>query len=685
MLFSGFIMGAICIGVMLNPWVFRPGVVFDTRSVLLSVAGLFFDTNSAAVATIMAAAYRLYLGGTGVWAGVATIFVCTIIGVIWRGKVGRRIENLTMLDLYAMGVFSAAGMLICQLLIPWPTSYQVFSNILLPVIIIYPVGTALLGRLIVDRHTMARTRDELAKNRAMLVEVLNSIPQSVFWKDTDGVYRGCNRAFARDTGFDDPDDIIGKTDRDLPWPESDREGYRADDREVIEKRLPKRHIVEPLVKSDGRRLWIDTTKVPLLNPEGEVIGVLGLYDDITERRRAEAELLKAKETAEEASRAKSMFLANMSHEIRTPMNGIIGFAGLLSRSNLDAGQKEYLEVIRSSSRHLLEIINDILDISRIEAGKFKLEMTSFRLADLVKNTVEIFRPAAVKRNLTLSTVIAPEVDREVISDSMRIKQMLANLVNNAVKFTEKGVVEVSVSQAGEEGGKTLVKISVRDTGIGIPPDKLAMIFESFYQVDGSSTKRYQGTGLGLAIVRSLASMLGGKIDVESGIGEGSRFDLILPFEPGKEPPAVAAEKESAPALAHEMPGPGLRVLVVEDDQMNRKLVSLYVSGRGWDVEEACNGRSALEMIEKKKYDVVLMDIQLPEIDGIKAISTIRARAPREANFRTLIVALTAYALEGDRERIMASGANAYLAKPIDDRELYRTIARLFNNRPAAER
>ncbi|HBC76601.1 MAG: hypothetical protein A2008_10375 [Candidatus Wallbacteria bacterium GWC2_49_35] len=677
---TGVILGTICIGVMFNSFSFTPGVVYDTRSILLGISGLLFDPVSTAVAATMAAAYRFSTGGVGVWAGIATVFATALTGMIWRQKNLQRLDSISMAELYFFGIIIHVVMLSCQLLIPWPKAFEVLSIVLIPVMVIYPVGTAFLGKLMIERNIKLKTKAELDKSRAMLVEVLDSIPHSVFWKDRNSVYQGCNRQFASDLGLSGPAEISGKTDYDLFASKNDSEAYRSDDREVMKSKSTKRDIIEQLTRADGKRIWLSTIKAPLIDANGDLFGVLGLYEDITDRRAAEAELINAKKSAEEASQAKSMFLANMSHEIRTPMNGIVGFAKLLELSKLDDSQKEYVSVINSSSRHLLDIINDILDISRIEAGKTKLEMKELDVMEILSRTFDTFKVAIESKGLSYKISMPAEIDYRVYGDSTRISQMLFNLINNSVKFTEKGYIEAGVEQLEKDGDTALLRFSVSDTGIGIEKEKLSKIFESFFQIDDSYTKKYQGTGLGLAIVKNLANLMGGEVSVKSAAGRGTRFDIDIPFKISERYIYSPDEKISGAGDELKMSAAGMKALIVEDDQISAKLASVILKKNGFEPVTAYNGRQALDLIEKNKFAVVLMDIQLPEIDGLTAIKLIKSRGASEEQFRVPVIALTAYALSGDREKFTEAGADDYISKPFVEEDLTKKIFNLIKKR-----
>ncbi len=672
---TGIMLGAICLGVMLSPFNFTPGVVYDTRSILLSISGLFFDPVSAAIAAIMAAVYRFSTGGAGVWAGIATILTTTLIGIFWRKKSYQRLDKISTSELYFFGIAVHAAMLMSQLLIPWPKAFEVLGNIILPVILVYPAGTALLGKLMVERNQKLKTRYELAKSQAMLLEVLNSIPHSVFWKDCHSVYQGCNKQFAIDTGLSDPQEVKNKTDYALPWTKKDAESFINDDREVISSKMPKRNIIEQLSKADGKRIWVSTIKVPLFDQNGDSLGVLGLYEDITERRTSEFELLKAKEAAEEANRTKSLFLANMSHEIRTPMNGIIGFAKLLELSELNDSQKEFVSVINSSSKHLLDIINDILDISRIEAGKIKLDNSFLEPGDLINQVIETFRPAIENRGLSYKINISPEINYKIYGDPTRLSQLLFNLINNSIKFTEKGSIEAGIEQLHKTDGNALLRFSVTDTGIGIEKEKLSKIFDTFFQIDDSYTKKYQGTGLGLAIVKNLVNLMGGDINVQSAAGLGTRFDIDISFKI-EENIESAGNKKTPGTVVKQKFGEGLKALIVEDDNISARLADLIIKKYGFTTRIVTTGLKAIELISEEKFDIVLMDIQLPEMDGLSAINLIKSKKEADGNFKVPVIALTAYALSGDREKFIEAGANDYLSKPFTEDKLIEKIKEL---------
>ncbi len=671
-----------------------------------------------------------------------------------------------------------------------------------------------------DRDATARiaAEDALRRERNVTRALLDTIPDHVYCKDRDSRFLMVSRALAVKFGLHDPAEVIGKTDFDFFTEEHARQAF-ADEEKIIATGEPLLDLMEKETWENGNVSWGLTTKMPLRNERGEIIGTCGITKNITQIKEAEEQIKRAKEAAEAADRAKSEFLAVMSHEIRTPMNGVLGFTSLLLDTSLTAEQREWLQTIHSSGEDLLTLINDILDFSKIESGHMEPEQHPVNVRRCVEEVVDLLWSKANEKKIELLQWIEADVPEWIVSDGHRLRQVLVNLVGNAIKFTARGEVEVRVAAAPAEPGQPpRLAITIRDTGEGIPPDRISRLFRAFSQADSSTTRRFGGTGLGLAISRSLAQLLGGNIELVSTSAEGSCFRFTLQATPTERPegaglaaptppstvnltgrralivddneanrrilsrqlqrwslvchacaePVAAIDylrqergidvalldmmmpgmngvdlaaklhdlpdyahlplillssvsreelrafnpqenfrvvltkpvrqsalldslyttfaeqpADSAAAVAPSAPVPKLdptlaerhplRILVAEDNAVNQKLIAGLLRRLGYQPQLVVHGLACLEAMRRETYDLVLMDCQMPEMDGYEATGQIRAGAAGERNRGIHIIALTASAMVGDRERCLAAGMNDYLTKPIQAPDLIRLI------------
>ena len=515
-------------------------------------------------------------------------------------------------------------------------------------------GRAMFVVNVLDVTETKRAQREVQRQEILLASIMDCIPDCISFRDLTGTYLGLNAAFANVIGHR-VEDVIGRKPHDVVSAEQ-AAWIRARDAEVLAHggKLTFENVV---TLPGGGKILHETVRTPLRNRNGEVLGVLSIARDITTRKQAELEQRAAKEQAEAATRSKSEFLANMSHEIRTPMNAIIGLSHLALKGELTPKHRDYLEKIQSAGQHLLRVINDILDFSKIEAGRLDLVMAEFDLEQLLDNTCALIALSAEQKGLELLVEIDPAVPRRLKGDSMRIGQVLLNLANNALKFTEHGEVEISLKALECSDSEALLEFKVRDTGIGISGEQLARLFQSFSQADMSTTRRFGGTGLGLVISKTLAQMMGGSVGVTSEPGQGSTFWFT-----------VRVGVESQPV--HERKRPqvlrGCRALVVDDNFYARAALSDLLQEVDFEVAEAANGVDAIEAVraacvEGRPFDVVYLDWRMPGIDGLQT-----ARRIRELGLEMppTMMMVSAYGRDEMIQQAKAAGIEMVLVKPI---------------------
>lgn len=522
-----------------------------------------------------------------------------------------------------------------------------------------------------NRRELEVLEKEKVAQQRLLQNMIDNIPSAVYLKDIHGSYVLINKKAEELIGLP-ADRIIGYTDRDVIKDDNRYYSYRQVDEQVLTYKTIK--TLEEVVPLNGEKKYLWTTRFPLFDNEGNVTNICGLTADITERKEGELTLLHAKKDAEAAKAAQETFLANMSHEIRTPMNGIMGMANLLLSTHLDEEQKEFTENIQESARSLLGIINDLLDFSKIRSGKFLFETAPFKLRQTVKTAIYPLRHKADEKMVKLDLHFDAAIPDVLIGDPLRLQQIIINLAGNAIKFTSNGFVDINITFAKEANDNIQLRVDVTDTGIGIAENKIDYIFESFTQNNVNTSRKYGGTGLGLAIVKQLVELQNGEVFAKSTLGKGSVFSFTLPLRLG-DPSMIVEAKETNNTNGHDNLLNGIRVLVAEDNIINQKVVKNTLLKQGAQVHIVNHGQEAIEEIKRNPYNVVLMDLQMPEVDGYKATRYIKQvlRNP------VPIIAMTADALKGEAERCFDAGMEGFISKPFEPADLYDQILRLTNS------
>ena len=530
------------------------------------------------------------------------------------------------------------------------------------------IGTLGISRDITLHHEMA---EALQHERDRLRTLIDNLPDYIFIKDGDCRFVTVNKAHVRMYGCESEDDLIGRDDFDFA-PEELARAYREDDLRVIQNGEVLMNHEEEVVTGGQRRCFL-TTKVPLRNAEGDVVGLVGIARDITKRIQAERDLKAAKEAAEVANRAKSEFLANMSHEIRTPMNAIIGMTELVLDTHLGPQQKDYLETVLVSAESLMEIINDVLDFSKIESGHLHLEPQPIEIRKWLSDSIKPLAIRAHEKGLELACRIAPEIPHFLLGDGLRIRQIIVNLMGNAIKFTDAGEVFLNVEIEDRAHEKLTLHFRVRDTGIGMSEEVQQRIFHPFEQADMSTTRKFGGTGLGLAISSRLVQLMQGRIWVESHPGEGSEFHFTAQFEALDD---LATESdEETPYLA------GMKTLIVDDNVTNRDIISQMC--RHWDMQPraVADAEQALDSLqsavhEDNPYDIVIVDAEMPGVDGFALTKQIQEIGPCEIH---MVMMLSSLDREAGLDRCRSLGIDTYVTKPVKQADLESALLRVLGH------
>jgi PAS domain S-box-containing protein len=529
---------------------------------------------------------------------------------------------------------------------------------------------ALIEGTIVEITELKRTVRTLEERTTYLDGLIVNNPLAIAVMDPERRVLMCNPAFERLFRFS-ADELLGRPLDEYIVPAEQRlEAARNNEDlatgEAVFNSTRRRC-------KDGTLIDVEVHGVPLII-DGQVVGCYGIYQNISDRVAAEAELRAAKEASEAANRAKTGFLANMSHEIRTPLNGVLLAAELAAAENPTPPQKEYLDTIRSSGQALLSLLNDLLDLSKIEAGKMELHFADFSIRSCLAECTALLGARAQQKGLTLSATIDENIPDQVSGDFLRLRQVVLNLVGNAIKFTERGAVAIKAECLTQKDGELMCRFAVEDTGIGIPADKHSLVFREFEQADGTATRRFGGTGLGLAISGKLVQLLGGGIWLESEVGRGSTFYFTARFRSALAR-SNAISSGDAPQVAEDRHA--LRILLAEDNPVNQRLAIRLLEKHGHAVTAVGNGIEAVKIFSERSFDVILMDIHMPEMDGIETTLHIRLLETKTGT-HVPIIAMTASAMKEDREACLAAGMDGYISKPVSREELLGTLARLVD-------
>lgn len=688
---TGLILSGIGVVLMFTPWTFIPGIVFDTRSVMISISGLFFGPIPTFIIILITGLMRLYLGGDGQWMGIAVIIFSGIIGLLWRQFRPQWKLKYPYIELLALGLTVHVAMLGCTLFLPADRILSTVKTIALPLLFIYSPATMLLGLIMLNQSKIWKNRNaelKLKESERRFAQLLESGNIVSLVLNKDGTINFCNNYLLQISGYT-LEEVLGKDWFTLFISATDKpELLEIFNSGMQTKKIIKNHDNQILAKN-GEQLYVSWYNIILQSDENEVNGLASIGVNITDRKiyeikleeknakieaqneeykKVNVDLQKAKEKAEESDRLKSAFLANMSHEIRTPMNGILGFADLLKNPDISGKkQQEFIRVIEQSGQRMLTIINDIISISKIESGVVEVSQEESNINDQIHYIYSFFKPEVDKKGLKFSVRnnLKSEVTK-ILTDRDKLYIILSNLVKNAIKFTSKGSIEIGYERKDQN-----LEFFVKDTGVGILPENQELIFERFRQGSESLSRDYEGAGLGLSITKAFVELLGGKIWLESTFGSGSTFYFTIPYNTSKiqmtDMNNMVLKTNTDSQLSD------LNLLIAEDDEMAQALIEMMLGDYCASVLVADNGREAVELSKNNpNIDLVMMDIKMPELNGYEA-----TRQIRQFNKEVIIIAQTAYAGSGDREKAMAAGCNEYITKPIIRNELLSLVRKYF--------
>jgi len=659
---TGILLGGIAVILMLTPWTLVPGLVFDTRSVMLSVSGLFFGPVPTILAMAISAVYRIFLGGEGMWMGMAVIVTAGTIGLCWRRLRPQWYRKRYLLELLLMAIVVHLVMLGCTVFLPSGVMWPTLKTIAFPVMIIYPLATLLLGMLMVKRYQLNLAREELARSEERWKYALEGAGDGVWdWNPSAGqIYY--SSGWKRMLGYGDEE--IGTSDDE--WIQR----LHPEDREVTLKKIdrllseeePAYSSLHRMKCKDGSYKWIlDRGKVMERDVNGGALRVIGTHTDLTAQKKTEEELIIARDKAQESDRLKNSFLNNISHEVRTPMNAIMGFASLLDEDFSEEEKKRFVRIINANASQLLSIIDDVLEISRLESERFTFDRHPFSIPELLEDILLTMRPEADLKGLEFlvqaGEIAPPEI---VFGDRARVRQVLMCFISNALKYTPDGSIVLVAESVGDQ-----VLFTVRDTGIGISPEDREMVFKRFFRTEEAMMMAVGGTGLGLSIASQIVSQMKGKIGVDPVEPHGSSFYMLFPLDEATSRSKQRREKETSTSLSN------LTVLVAEDEDANYEYIYLILKEVVRQIHRARNGKEALDLVNTVHPDLILMDLKMPVMNGYEATLQLRNDYPFLP-----VIALTAFSQPEEKKLAADAGCTHFLSKPIHREKLLKTITKL---------
>jgi PAS domain S-box-containing protein len=664
---TGFIIGVIGIILMLTPWILIPGLVFDTRSVVLSVSGLFFGGIPTVIAMVITGIFRLSLGGDGVWMGIAVIILSGTIGIIWNKLRPLWKSDHYVLDLFIMGLVIHLVMLGCTIFLPAEQRLSTLKTIIIPILSIYPVATVLLGTLMFRQYKNWQNRNaaqKLNESERRFSEMLKNTMLFSIIIDAQARITFCNKSLLNASDYD-PEKITGKKFFDVFIDEESRDKIEIDFRQLMKGEEVLLNYEYNIMLRNGSKLLVSWNSTILRDENGIVTGMASIGENITKRKLTETELVQARIKAEESDRLKSIFLANMSHEIRTPMNAIMGFSTFLGEKGIDESERtQYIDIIRSSSDRLLQLINDILDLSKLEAKQLTIINSECSLPEILARRLESFRKSELllkKPEIDLILNIPEALENtKFLSDGNRVQQVLDNLISNAIKYTEKGIIETGCS-IKKDNGMMVIEFYVKDTGIGISGGMRSLVFERFRQVEEG--RFHEGAGLGLSISKGIVDLLGGKIWFESEYNAGSVFYFTIPYIVPEMSSDISTDTTELLTDIR-----GKHIIIADDDYNSFRYLQLLLKGHNGNITHAENGKVLLDMVQRSVPDLILLDINMPVLSGYEFLKDIKA-----AGLNIRIIAQTAYAMPDEKERCLSAGCHGYISKPISKTDLFKVI------------